>query len=210
MSDYHQTNDTGANAHGWTPVAGTSPFEGGQNGAPAAGRDSGALDWDSEIRNTGSEFVLLPEGDYPFTVTKFERQHHPGSAKLPPCDKAELTITLDGGPLGMAVVTHNLFLHAKTEWRLYQFFESIGQHAKGSEEALKPRWNEVLGARGRCHAAVQEYHSTKYGDIRRRNEITKFYPSPDAAASGAPAAQDAASAVEQTAIPLPAAPRRYF
>ena len=150
MADYNQTNYNNLIANGAVPVEGPSPFEGNQT---AAG--DGTLDWDSDIHNTGSEFVLLPEGDYPFTVTKFERQRHPGSAKLPPCNKAELTIMLDGGPLGTAIVTHNLFLHEKTEWRLYQFFESIGQHTKGSNDALKPHWNDVPGSSGRCHVAVQ-------------------------------------------------------
>ena len=33
------------------------------------------LDWDSEI-NKESEFTLLPEGDYNFTVVSFERARH--------------------------------------------------------------------------------------------------------------------------------------
>lgn len=33
-----------------------------------------ALDWDDEIQYTESSFVLLPAGEYPFTVTGFDRQ----------------------------------------------------------------------------------------------------------------------------------------
>ena len=29
--------------------------------------------WEDEIVNEGGEFVLLPEGDYDFTVAKYER-----------------------------------------------------------------------------------------------------------------------------------------
>ena len=29
--------------------------------------------WEDEIVNEGGDFVLLPEGDYDFTVSKFER-----------------------------------------------------------------------------------------------------------------------------------------
>ena len=32
-----------------------------------------AFGWDDEIKNDGPDFVLLPEGDYLFTVTGFER-----------------------------------------------------------------------------------------------------------------------------------------
>ena len=33
-----------------------------------------AFGWDDEIKNDGPDFVLLPEGDYLFTVTAFERE----------------------------------------------------------------------------------------------------------------------------------------
>ena len=32
-----------------------------------------ALDWDDELTNEQKDFVLLPEGDYPFEVTNMER-----------------------------------------------------------------------------------------------------------------------------------------
>ncbi|MFD2089604.1 hypothetical protein ACFSND_31290 [Brevibacillus brevis] len=31
------------------------------------------LGWDDEIQKDGGEFIVLPDGDYNFTVTKFER-----------------------------------------------------------------------------------------------------------------------------------------
>ena len=36
--------------------------------------------WEDEIVNEGGDFVLLPEGDYDFTVAKYERARHEGSA----------------------------------------------------------------------------------------------------------------------------------
>ena len=51
--------------------------------------------WDDAIEKD-SEFELLPEGDYDFEVTGFERARHNGSDKLPPCNKAVLTIKLIG------------------------------------------------------------------------------------------------------------------
>lgn len=50
-----------------------------------------ALDWDSEVTNEQREFVLLPAGNYLFTVQSFERARYEGSAKLPPCSMAKLT-----------------------------------------------------------------------------------------------------------------------
>ena len=42
------------------------------------------LDWDSEIENEGSEFIVAEPGDYDFVVTAFERGRFQGSAKMPP------------------------------------------------------------------------------------------------------------------------------
>ena len=46
-----------------------------------------ALSWDDEFTNEQQEFVLLPEGEYPFEVTGMERARFDGSAKLPPCKR---------------------------------------------------------------------------------------------------------------------------
>ena len=59
-----------------------------------------AFGWDDEIKNDGPDFVLLPEGDYLFTVTAFERARYEGGAKLPPCSMAKLTIRIHGGDKG--------------------------------------------------------------------------------------------------------------
>ena len=52
--------------------------------------------WDDEIEND-NEFQILPDGDYNFTVTGFERGRHQGSAKLPPCNKAIITLNVADG-----------------------------------------------------------------------------------------------------------------
>ena len=143
-----------------------------------------AFDWNDEIKNdSAEEFTLLPEGEYPFTVTKFERARYQGGAKLPPCAMALLTIDIDGDDRGHATVTHRLYLHTKTEGLLCAFFESIGQRKHG--EALRPRWNEVVGSRGRCRLGVHEY-TNKYGETRQSNEITRFLPPADPKAAPGP------------------------
>lgn len=50
---------------------------------PDAAASDKTLDWDSEITDDSKSFVLLKPGVYNFTVTKFERGHHAGSAKIP-------------------------------------------------------------------------------------------------------------------------------
>ena len=141
-----------------------------------------AFGWDDEIQNDGPDYVLFPDGDYPFTVTKFERARFDGSAKLPPCSMAKLSITVHGGDKGDAYVTHRLYLHTRTEGLLCAFFESIGQRKHG--EKLRPRWDALEGAQGLCHLGIHEYTKND-GTPGTSNEITKFLPPPEPKAAPA-------------------------
>ena len=131
------------------------------------------LDWDSEIENEGSEFIVAEPGDYDFVVTAFERGRFQGSAKMPPCNQAKLTIRLeipDGD--GTCEIKHNLFLHSKTEWKLCEFFTAIGQRQSGQRVAMN--WNAVIGSRGRCKVSKRSFESRE-GKSLWTNDIDKFY-----------------------------------
>lgn len=130
------------------------------------------LGWDDEIEKDGGDFILLPDGDYDFIVESFERGRHPGSEKLPPCNKAMLKIRIDSEE-GAAVISHNLFLHTKTEGMISAFFSSIGQKKKG--EKVKMNWNAVIGATGRCKVVVRKWTGDDKEE-RQSNNIKKFYP----------------------------------
>ena len=140
------------------------------------------IGWDDVIEKDGPDFVLLPDGDYPFRVTKLERARFQGSAKLPPCNMAILTITVDGGEKGASIVTHRLYLHTKTEGLLCSFFESIGQRKHG--EPLRPRWGDVTGSTGHCRLGIHEF-TKKDGSAGRSNEIVRFLPPPEPKAAPA-------------------------
>ena len=135
--------------------------------AEAMGRE---LAWDDEIENESGGWVLLPEGEYDFVVEGFERGRHNGSSKIPPCNKAILTLGIDS-PQGHASVTCNLFLYDRYEWKLCQFFTSIGARMHG--ERLRMNWNQVLGARGRCKVTVRPYTGND-GKERQANDIDRF------------------------------------
>jgi len=130
------------------------------------------LGWDDEIEKDSGEFILLPEGDYDFTVESFERGRHPGSDKLPPCNKAIIKIKIDT-PEGSAFITNNLFLHTKTEGMVSAFFTAIGQKKKG--EKVKMNWNAVIGEKGRCKVSIRNWKNND-GEDRQSNEISRFYP----------------------------------
>ena len=128
------------------------------------------MDWNDEIENDGQEFVLLPEGDYVFKVTGFERGRHPGSAKLPACNKASLTLQVKIDD-GIANIFTDLFLFRPMEWKISAFFRCIGLKKHG--EKLKPDWNKVLYSRGRGHFKTEEYVD-RNGETRTKNVIDKF------------------------------------
>jgi len=135
------------------------------------------LGWESSIENDGPDFVLLPSGDYDFTVTGFERGRYGGGGKLPPCNKAILTIAIEGDQ-GTTYIKHNLFLHSSLEGLLCEFFTSIGQRKHG--ERMTMNWGAVQGAKGRCKVGVRTYKNND-GEEITINDIKKFYePDPNA------------------------------
>lgn len=137
------------------------------------------LGWDDQIENDGPEFVTLPEGDYDFEVTGFERARHNGSENLPACNKAIINIKIEG-PQGVSTIKHNLFLHSKTEGLLCAFFTAIGQRKKG--EKLKMNWNQVIGSKGRAKVGVKKW--TYEGKEYEGNEIKKFYEPSESPSKG--------------------------
>lgn len=126
--------------------------------------------WDAFIEQE-SEFVLLPEGDYNFKVTKFERGWHDGSAKMDPCNKAILELTFEAPGLGKTTIKEQLFLHTKSEWKLCEFFRCIGQKVHGA--GVKMNWDAVLGAEGKAHVYVDEFQGND-GTMKKNNKVAKY------------------------------------
>ena len=132
--------------------------------------DNNIMGWDDVIENDGQEFVVLPEGDYTFTVSNFERGRFPGSAKIPPCNKATLTLNIDNDQ-GVATARVDLILYRPLEWKIASFFRCIG-HKKHGEKVVMD-WNKVVGARGRAHIRPRDY-TDKNGVERQTNDVERF------------------------------------
>lgn len=139
------------------------------------------LSWDDEIEKDGGDFILLPAGDYFFTVTKFERGRFAGSAKMPACNQAKLELTIDHPEHGKVVIFNNLFLHTKTEGLLSNFFAGIGQKKKG--EKLRMNWQTVIGSRGKFELNINKFIGND-GEERTNNQVKKFYPYEEAFPGG--------------------------
>ena len=165
--------------------------------------DSNLMDWDSTLESDGKQFTVLDEGDYTFTVTSFERGRYPGSAKLPPCNKAILTLTVDLPDGQTATCREDLILYRTLEWKLSSFFRAIGQ--KKSGERLVMDWSKVLGARGRAHFKPRTYVSN--GTERTTNSVD-HYLDYDSQAVGPDWLHDAQQAVNNgTVQQLPSQPQ---
>ena len=132
--------------------------------------DNRIMDWDDVIQDDGQEFVVLPEGDYTFTITNFERGRFPGSAKIPACNKATISISIDNDK-GVANARFDLILYRTLEWKIASFFRCIGQKKYGEKVVMN--WNGIVGARGKAHIKPRTY--TKDGEERQVNDVDRFY-----------------------------------
>lgn len=134
------------------------------------------LGWDDEIQQESS-FILLPGGDYRFTVEKFDRARHAGSENIPPCNKAIVHFRVFSPDGSSVLLQENLFLHTKMEWKLSEFFASIGMKQKG--QAAQMNWSQVCGKSGVCHVKIRTYEKRDGGGTGQANQIDKLYPSYD-------------------------------
>lgn len=165
------------------------------------------LGWDDEIENDSPEYITLPEGEYDFTVTGFERgRFQPGpNSKLPPCNMATLTVELQTQDGLRVPVKDKLYLHSSTEGFLCEFFTCIGQRRHG--ERVRMNWSAVVGSHGRAKVGVRTYQKDE--EERTINEIKK-YLEPAGQQPTAPAAAPAASAPAQTSGSQTAMPGYNF
>lgn len=124
------------------------------------------IGWEDTIEKD-SDFVLLPDGLYHFTVVGMERTRHtpnpqnPG--KLPSCNKAIVSIKIVANE-DETELRHNLFLHSSTEGMLSAFFAAIGQKKKG--EPLRMNWNTIIGATGVCKVGTRQYNNNNYNEVK--------------------------------------------
>ena len=139
-------------------------------GLPANQPDNGCLDWDDEIEKDGQDFILLPEGDYVFEVIGCERGRFPGGPKIPPCNKAMLTLQVTT-PEGIARIYADIIMHRTVEWKISSFFRCIGQKEKG--ETISMRWDAIVGSRGRAHIKTKTYTAGD-GSEREKNEVVRY------------------------------------
>lgn len=164
-----------------------------------------ALGWDDDFEAQESTFVLLPEGDYWFEITKLEKGRYNGSDKVPPCNKAIITFCIHA-PQGDIIITENYML-IDLDWarrKMTEFFSAIGFAEKGGQR-VRMHWTpDLIGKRGICHIAPRKY-KTQDGDERQTNDLKKLYPT-----WNQPNVEPIApSAPQQPAYQAPSVPQPY-
>ena len=150
------------------------------------------LGWDDEVEE-GSPFVLLPEGNYPFTITNLEKgiyEKPAGRVSKVPANCPKATVTLEFiSPTGeTTTLTENFYLYKKMQWKINQFFTSIGA-PKNPEGKVRMNWGTVLGAKGAASLVVNDY-TDRSGNPAQNNRIKDFLePTQQTAAPGYQAPQ---------------------
>lgn len=141
------------------------------------------IGWDDEIEE-GSSFELMPDGDYWFEVTGFEREWwepaDPVNSKIKACNQAniELTITWKNaaGETKTNKVQYKLKVTETLTFLIFRFFECVGLRQKGDKSKLKlSLFNQVEGKTGICEIGHRE--GSKGGKF---NEVRYCYPPEEA------------------------------
>lgn len=123
------------------------------------------LAWDDEIEDEGSEFILLPEGEYEFKVKSVERQRYepkPGS-KIQECNVAivDLVINHQGQEV---TVKDRFYLLSDRKWLIANFFVAIG--LMEPEGTMTMNWSGSVNKVGRCKITHNEYNGEKYANVK--------------------------------------------
>ena len=141
-----------------------------------------ALDWNDAIQKD-NQYILLPEGDYPFTIDHYERARHDGSEKIPPCPKSVVYFNIQGDNGEMTQIRESYILWSSLEWKLSELFRSVGLKKKG--EPLNMQWDKLPGLSGRCKIKID---ADRKDPEKKYNHIDRLYPADgaDSAAKWAP------------------------
>ncbi|KRN88171.1 hypothetical protein [Ligilactobacillus acidipiscis] len=130
------------------------------------------IGWGESFTAEESEFTLISAGNYPFTVKEMDRKIYDGSGKIPngtPYAEVKCEVT---GPEGTTTISERLYLLKRMQWKLTQFFQSIGQGVVIGQP-FQPNWSTVVGSKGMAEIEVNSYND-KDGNPKKNNRIKNF------------------------------------
>lgn len=128
------------------------------------------LGWDDTIVDDGKDFEPVPEGDYDFTIERFERGRSKGEGKLPACNMATVYFIIHDRDRDVTV-RENYLLHSALEWKLSELFRSVGLKKEG--ESLRMNWPAIPGLTGRARITIEPGLKDPN---KKFNRVEKLYP----------------------------------
>lgn len=111
------------------------------------------------------EYILLEPGEYPFTVTEIDYDDFNGSAKLPPCGKVIVSLTVTS-ELGNAYLKNNFYVCKEGAGMIAAFLKSIGVLKEG-QKTFTPDWDSYIGKTGIVKTSQREYNGNSYNNVDR-------------------------------------------
>lgn len=153
------------------------------------------IGWGDSFIAEENKFTLISPGNHPFTVKSMDRKIYDGNGKIPngtPYAEVKCEVT---GPEGTASIIERLYLLRRMQWKLTQFFQSIGQPVVVGQP-FQPNWSTVVGAKGTAEVEVNEYND-KNGNPQKNNRIKNFLE-PGEGTQGSTQPTGAAQATAQT------------
>lgn len=125
-----------------------------------------SFDWTDEISYDGEGFTMIEPGDYDFEITDIEKTKTARGDNM-----AKLTIKVyDGESQGS--ITDNIVLNEKCEWKISQFFRSIGLKKHG--QTIHMDWNRVQGAKGRLRVKKDSF-TGRDGVERESRAVDRYF-----------------------------------
>ena len=152
-------------------------------------------DWDMEIdadeisAESGSsekkDFVVLPDGNYKFTITKVEHTtYQPKEGKTTgitaPCKQIKLGIVIHGGAAGNSWADENLFCWKTTLFKALLVLKSIGAIPEHGFKGAPPI-DQLKGGEGVCRIKTETYAKRDGSGEGTKNVIDRFYVPSEAA-----------------------------
>ncbi|MBL1228738.1 hypothetical protein IW492_05765 [Enterococcus sp. BWB1-3] len=133
------------------------------------------LDWNGGFIAEENSFTLLPAGEYQFTVVNMEKKFYDGKSDKIPNGAPYTELSLEVNAVeGKTVIKERLYMMKKFQWKLTEFFSSIGQNPVIGQ-SFNPNWNTVIGSNGQVKLEVNTY--TSQGEERKNNRVKEFVKS---------------------------------
>jgi hypothetical protein len=122
---------------------------------------SGGFGWNEAVdpTNQGSDFVILPEGEAFFTVTKLERTRKE-FGKFGTINVAIISLMVTSADVDADTpveVKEQIGLHRDLEWKITQFFTALGHRKHGDTGKFVPDWSKIVNESGRCVIQHRKY-----------------------------------------------------